>query len=143
MGDIGGFLLLVAWCGWLSVLDVRTRRLPNPLTLTGAAVILAAAAATGQLRPALVGAALLAGGYLLVHLVAPAAMGGGDVKLAVGLGAVTGIAGPGVWLAAAVGAFAATAVAGVALVAVGRGTASLPHGPSMCLATVLALAVGG
>ncbi|MGW0175364.1 prepilin peptidase [Rhodococcus sp. NPDC003322] len=141
MGDIGGFLLLAAWCGWLSVIDLRRRRLPNLLTLPGSVVMFAVAAATGHLRPALVGAALLAGGYLLVHLVAPAAMGGGDVKLAVGLGAVTGVAGARVWLAAAVGALILTAAAGVVLRIGGSRAASLPHGPSMCLATLVSLSL--
>ncbi|WP_345341825.1 A24 family peptidase [Rhodococcus olei] len=142
MGEMCGWTALVAWCGWLSVIDVRTRRLPNLLTLPGAAVILAVAAVAGHPRAAVTGAVLLAGLYLVAHLVAPAALGGGDVKLAIGLGAVTGVAGAQVWLAAAVGAFALTAAAGVGAPVLGRRVRSLPHGPSMCLATVLALAAG-
>ncbi|EME17487.1 peptidase A24A, prepilin type IV [Rhodococcus triatomae BKS 15-14] len=122
------------------MIDLRSRRLPNVLTLPGAVVILLVAAGAGQLRPALVGAGLLAGGYLLVHLAAPAAMGAGDVKLALGLGAVTGTAGASAWLLGAAGAFVVTAVAGSVLRVAGRGAASLPHGPSMCVATLVALA---
>lgn len=140
MGEMWGFAALALWCGWLSVIDLRTRRLPNAATLPGAVVILGVAAGSGHLRAALVGAALLAGGYLLVHLVAPAAMGGGDVKLALGLGAVTGVAGSTVWLAAAAGAFVITAAVGVLAAITGRRRASLPHGPSMCLASLVALA---
>ena len=36
--------------------------------------------------------------YLGVHLVAPAGMGAGDVKLAIGLGALTGAFGADVWI---------------------------------------------
>ncbi|MFF0813908.1 prepilin peptidase [Rhodococcus sp. NPDC003318] len=141
MGEIGGLAVFAAWCAWLSVSDLRTRRLPNAVTLPGAAVILAAAAVGDHLRPALVGGCLLAGGYLLVHLARPAAMGGGDVKLALGLGAVTAMAGPQAWLAAAVGAFVVTACVGGALRLAGRPVAHLPHGPSMCLVSLLALAL--
>lgn len=139
MGEILGTALLLVWCVWLSAIDLRTRRLPNSLTLPGAAAILAVAAVAGTWRPALVGAALLAGTYLLMHLAAPAAMGGGDVKLALGLGAVTGVAGAHTWVAAAAGAFVLTAAAGLVLRACGVRAATLPHGPSMCLATVAAL----
>lgn len=132
----------LVWCTCLSAVDLATRRLPNLLTLPGAAVILVAAVATGHGRPALIGALLLAGGYLLVHLVAPAAMGGGDVKLALGLGAVTGVAGAQAWLTATIGAFALTAAVGGVLLVLGRAGRSLPHGPSMCLATLVALLAG-
>ncbi|MFC4602705.1 prepilin peptidase [Rhodococcus kronopolitis] len=130
---------LACWCGYLSAVDLRSRRLPNAATVPGAVVVLLAAAVTGHGRAALVGAALLSGLYLLTHLAAPAAMGGGDVKLAVGLGGVTGAAGAQTWLLAAVGAVALTAAFGVVLLAAGRRGRSLPHGPSMCLATVVAL----
>ncbi len=131
----------LVWCTCLSAIDLATRRLPNLLTLPGAAAILTVAAVSGHGRPALVGALLLAGGYLLVHLVAPAAMGGGDVKLALGLGAVTGVAGAQTWLTAAVGAFALTAAVGVCQMLLGRAEGSLPHGPSMCVASLLAVAL--
>ena len=54
--------------------------------------------------PALVGAAALFGAYLVVHLLSPAAMGAGDVKLAVGVGALTGAFGMDVWALAALAA---------------------------------------
>ena len=53
------------------------------------------ATSPGAAWPALAGAAALAGLYLLVHLVAPAAMGAGDVKLAIGLGGLAGCFGAG------------------------------------------------
>ncbi|MFE3291308.1 prepilin peptidase [Rhodococcus sp. NPDC059234] len=135
--------LLVWWCVVLSAVDLGVRRLPNTLTLPGAAVIVVAATLSGRGVAALAGAAMLAGLYLLVHLLAPAAMGAGDVKLAVGLGAATGTVGGSTWLLAAVGAVAITAAVGVAALAVGRGGSGLPHGPSMCVATLLALVAAG
>jgi leader peptidase (prepilin peptidase)/N-methyltransferase len=120
----------------LCVFDVRERRLPNGLTLPGAVVILLAAALAGRGMPALAGAAALAGVYLLVHLVAPAAMGACDVKLAIGLGALAACFGVEVWFLAALAAPLFTALWGVVLMP--PGVHSVPHGPSMCLATAAA-----
>ncbi|OBI56360.1 A24 family peptidase [Mycobacterium sp. E796] len=125
--------VVVLWMAALSAYDIRSRRLPNALTLPGAAGILLVAALAGRGLPALAGAAALTGAYLAVHLVAPAAMGAGDVKLALGLGGLAGCFGPDVWFLAALGAPLLTALAGV--VALARGTRTVPHGPSMCLAT--------
>ena len=55
----------------LSVYDIRQRRLPNALTLPGAAVVLAARLA-GARSARVLGAAALTVLYLGVHLVAPA-----------------------------------------------------------------------
>ena len=76
---------VLAWLAALSAYDVRERRLPNHLTLPGAAVILALAALGGRGVPALAGAAALP----LPCVVAPlAARGKGDggVKTGGGLG---------------------------------------------------------
>lgn len=124
---------VLLWLVLLSACDIRRRRLPNLLTLPGAAVILLSAAVAGRGVPALAGAAALTGAYLAVHLVAPAAMGAGDVKLAVGLGGLAGRFGPDVWFLAALGAPLLTALVGG--VAWWRGARTVPHGPSMCLAT--------
>jgi len=124
------------WMAALTGYDVRQRRLPNWLTLPGFVVIMVVATGTGHGRAAAVGAMLLAAVYLLAHAVAPAAMGAGDVKLALGLGALTGCFGGGAWLLAAIGAPVLTAVIGVL-----GGRRTLPHGPSMCVASVAALAL--
>jgi leader peptidase (prepilin peptidase)/N-methyltransferase len=132
---IGG--LMLAWLVALSWYDVRQRRLPNLLTLLGAAVILLAAVVAGRDHSALAGAVALAGVYLLVHLAAPAAMGAGDVKLAIGLGGLAGCFGVEVWFLAALAAPLLTALFGV--VGMVRGMRTVPHGPSMCLATAVAV----
>jgi leader peptidase (prepilin peptidase) / N-methyltransferase len=123
------------WMVALSCYDLRQRRLPNALTLPGAAVVLALAAVAGRGLPATTGAMALSAVYLVVHLCAPAGMGAGDVKLAVGLGGLTGAFGVAPWLLAAIGAPLLT----VSCAALLRRRA-LPHGPAMCLATALALA---
>jgi leader peptidase (prepilin peptidase) / N-methyltransferase len=128
--------VVLAWLVVLSCYDIAERRLPNLLTLPGAALILLAGAVAGRLVPALTGAAALAGLYLLVHLAAPTGMGAGDVKLAIALGGLAGCFGIGVWFLAALAAPLLTALVGLA--AALRGAGSVPHGPSMCLATAAA-----
>jgi leader peptidase (prepilin peptidase)/N-methyltransferase len=129
---------VLAWLTLLSCYDIKQRRLPNALTLPGAAAILLAGVVAGRGGPALVGAAALTGVYLLVHLMAPAALGAGDVKLAIGLGGLAGCFGVEVWLLAALAAPLLTALCGV--VGMLRGVRTVPHGPSMCLATAGAIA---
>lgn len=150
-----GFLLV--WCVALSWWDFRRRRLPNRLTGAGALVVLGYALGSGRLAAAVAGAVLLAGPYLVVHVLRPAAFGAGDVKLAVPLGAACALAGGRAWCAAAVGAPLLTIGMGLILLATHRqgradtrlaawirGPTSgkacvLPHGPAMCTATVAAV----
>lgn len=132
----------LAWCSALSCYDIRQRRLPNWLTIPGAVVILTVAACAGRGTPAWCGAVALVGLYLVVHLVAPAAMGAGDVKLAAGVGGLTGAFGYDVWVLAAIGAPLLSAMwALVAVAVVRRPNSSVPHGVSMCTATLAALAL--
>ena len=126
------------WLAALTACDLRTHRLPNLLTGPGAAAILAAAALAGAGGAAALGATALAGVYLGAHLCSPSSLGGGDVKLAVGLGALTGAFGAGAWLLAALGAPLLTLIWALA----GR-RRLLPHGPSMCLASALAVLLAG
>lgn len=132
MGVLAVGVVLV-WLVVLCTYDIRYQRLPNWLTLPGSAVIICAAVLSGHGAPAVTGAAALVAVYLLVHLAAPAALGGGDVKLAVGVGALTGTFGPDVWVLAALGAPLLTAA--VACGAAIRGIPTVPHGPSMCVAS--------
>ncbi|WP_109788702.1 prepilin peptidase [Mycolicibacterium confluentis] len=131
-------IVVTAWLVALSVWDLRTHRLPNALTLPPAAVILVTAALLGHGGAALAGALTLAGAYLVVHLVSPTGLGAGDVKLALGVGALTGAFGTGAWALAAVGAPVLTVVGALAV----RRTA-VPHGPGMCAATALAVIAAG
>ncbi|MGW0158577.1 prepilin peptidase [Mycobacterium sp. NPDC003323] len=135
-----GLVAVAVWLTALTIYDLRERRLPNALTLPGAVVILAAASVTGQGGPALAGAAALFGVYLLIHLSVPADLGAGDVKLALGLGALTGAHGIDVWTLAAVAAPLLTAVWALTARMFGR-TDPVPHGPSMCVGAAVPLAL--
>ncbi|WP_308163274.1 prepilin peptidase [Nocardia alni] len=138
----------VGWCFALCTVDLRERRLPNALTGAGAVGVLGFAAATGRGSVALVGALLLAAVYLTIHLIAPAAFGAGDVKLAVGLGGAAACGGAQTWVWAALGAPLLTALIGGAHLLLdrfrrrsrmGSADSAVPHGPAMCLATIAAL----
>ncbi|RAV15678.1 prepilin peptidase [Mycolicibacterium sp. GF69] len=133
-------VVVAAWLAALSVFDIRERRLPNWLTLPGALLVLTAAATAGRGVAALAGAAALFGVYLMVHLLVPAAMGAGDVKLAIGVGALTGAFGIDVWALAALGASLLTAAWGVVAVMYSWERA-VPHGFSMCLAAAAAISL--
>lgn len=100
----------------LTVIDVRTHRLPNRWVLPGypivAGLLLVAClggAPWGSLMRAAIGGAVLFLFYLALRA-AGGGMGGGDVKLAGVLGAALGWAG---WSALAVGAFAGFLFGGV------------------------------
>jgi leader peptidase (prepilin peptidase) / N-methyltransferase len=140
MGAGVASVCVLVWLAALSVCDIRERRLPNALTLPWAAVILGVAAAAGRGMPALFGGVALFALYLIVHLLAPAAMGAGDVKLAIGVGALTGWFGVDVWAVAALAAPLLTAAWAIVAV-VRRAESTVPHGPSMCLAAAIACAL--
>ncbi|MEW1931019.1 A24 family peptidase [Rhodococcus sp. NPDC079359] len=127
------------WFAALSAVDLQRRRLPNALTVPGALVVTIALVLTGS-PGALLGGALLFAIYLVVHLLAPAAFGAGDVKLAWSVGSIACVGGGGGWAIAALSAPVATAVVGSIAAALGHRRARIPHGPSMCAATLLASA---
>jgi leader peptidase (prepilin peptidase)/N-methyltransferase len=137
MGAGAAGICVLTWFVGLSWYDITQRRLPNWLTVPGAVVILVGAVAAGGGAPALAGAISLFAIYLALHLIAPAAMGAGDVKLAIGIGALTGAFGIDVWSLAALGAPLLTA--GWALILSVTGTErTVPHGPSMCVTAAAA-----
>ena len=131
-------LALVWWCVAVSAVDVAVRRLPNSFTLPAYLVVLVGTAFTGTLWSAVVGSVMLAGMHLVMHVVSSTSLGAGDVKLALPLGAITGLSGAPVWLSAALLAPLFTLVVAGVLARRSR----LPHGPSMCSAALLALAFG-
>lgn len=144
-------LLGLAWLGVAAgLVDVRHRRLPDTLTTPAACIAPLILLPLGPVAAGrgLLGALVAVVGYGLVHLLWPAALGLGDVKLAAPLGAVLGA---GSWAAlaiAAVGAAVLTGAAGLLLVWAGRAPpgAVVPHGPSMLAAAwlvTLATAAGG
>jgi leader peptidase (prepilin peptidase)/N-methyltransferase len=125
------------------LIDVRHRLIPDAVVLPAAAIALAAAVAAEPARwwvPA--AAALGAAGFLLVPwLVRPAAMGLGDVKLALVIGAALGAA----VVPALAAAFASAAAACAALlVRHGRRARGMtvPFGPFLAAGAVVGLLWG-
>lgn len=124
-----------------AVVDVHCRRLPNRILLYAGAT-LAASTAVELARSApvaavdlVIGALVMSGPLLAMHLLSPGAMGRGDVKAAVVLGAAVGAVDWQLSLSAL--ALAAGATATVGLVARVR---SVPFGPGLVAASAVALA---
>jgi leader peptidase (prepilin peptidase)/N-methyltransferase len=149
--SLPAWLYLASIAVALALIDVDLHRLPDALVLPAypvALVLLGGGALLdgdpGALLRALVGAVVLGGLYLGLHLVRPDGMGFGDVKLAGVLGLYLGSLG---WGALAVGGFAAFLLGGVVGVAAvlarggGRRTA-VPFGPFMLAGAFVALFAG-
>ncbi|MGW1062975.1 prepilin peptidase [Streptomyces aureus] len=145
------WLLLAPLGVLLAVVDFRVQRLPDALTLPLAAAALAllgAAAAlpehAGEWTTALLGALALGGAYFVLFLVNPNGMGFGDVKLALGLGAMLGWYG---WSVVVLGTFAGFLFGGlygmVLVIArrAGRKT-SIPFGPFLIAGAYVGLLIG-
>lgn len=124
----------------LAAIDIAERRLPNRIVLPSAAAVLAAQALLFPDRAlewtlAALGASLV---LLVPFLVRPAALGMGDVKLALLLGAALG----GAVVTALVLAFVAAAVYAVTLLARYGGAArhrTMPLGPFLAFGGIAAL----
>jgi leader peptidase (prepilin peptidase) / N-methyltransferase len=106
---------LLLGLGWLAVaagaVDLLHHRLPDALTLPALplALLLLVPVGSAAVLRGLAGAGLAVAAYAVLHLVAPAAMGAGDVKLAAPLGAVLAAAS---WPALALGAAVAAVLSG-------------------------------
>lgn len=118
--------------------DAVAGRLPDVLTVPGLVLGLGALLPSGGLLTGLVGAVVLGGLHAVVALVAPAALGGGDVKLAAALGGP--LAATGWWALAAAPALAAGVLVGVAWA---RRRRAVPLGPPLLGVTWLLLLAGG
>ncbi len=134
IADTAAVVALTSWAGVLCIVDGRLLRLPDELTLPAAGAVMVAAQHPSA---AIVGAAAYAGLHWLAAAAVPGAIGGGDVKLCLTLGAVGGQAGVEVWVSAAVLAPVLGLVAAATAAAVGvRGR--FPYGPPLCAATLVA-----
>jgi leader peptidase (prepilin peptidase)/N-methyltransferase len=127
----------------LSAIDLERRILPDKIVLPAFAVVLVAHVALQPDRAVeWVAAALGASLFLFVLLVAyPAGMGGGDVKLALLLGAMLG---RNVGVALMLGAFAGLVPSIVLFARHGAAARkmAIPYGPFLALGSVVALFAG-
>ncbi|GGK67698.1 hypothetical protein Sme01_09210 [Sphaerisporangium melleum] len=132
--------MAVAGCA-LAVIDWRTQRLPDALTLPSYPVLAALLAPSGRLGEALLGGLALAGAYAVLWLARPGALGLGDVKLAGLTGMLTGALGLDAWLAGAIAGQALGALYAVVLLVTRRGTlrSQFPLGPFILLGPLAAL----
>lgn len=153
LADALVLLAFVAFAGQsvvLAIVDLRTHRLPNRLVLPGYPVQILLLGAPALLRSepwtlaraALAGAVLFAF-YVMLRMLQPGGMGGGDVKLAGLVGFVLGFVG---WDAVAIGLFAGFLGGGVySAVLLARRRAdrrtAVPFGPWMLLGAWAGIAV--
>ncbi|MCX4236015.1 MULTISPECIES: prepilin peptidase [Streptomyces] len=149
--ELAVWLLLAPLGVLLAVVDFRVQRLPDVLTLSlaGAALVLLAGAwavpeRAGYWPTALYGSLALGGGYFVLFLISPNGMGFGDVKLALGLGAVLGWYGWGTVLLGTFAGFLFGGLYGMGLVVArkaGRKT-SIPFGPFLIAGGFVGLLIG-
>lgn len=135
----------------LALIDLDTRRLPDPIVLPSYVVMLALftiAAFLGAgwdalLRAAIGGAALFAF-YFVLRVIRPAGMGGGDVKLAGVLGIALAWLGWGSLIVGAFAAFLLGGVFGVTLLITRRAgrKSAIPFGPWMLVGTWIGILAG-
>ncbi|MEU0407299.1 A24 family peptidase [Streptomyces griseorubiginosus] len=149
--ELAVWLLLAPVGVLLAAVDLRVRRLPDPLTLPLAAAALALLGLVslvpehaGSWPNALYGALALGAGYWVLWRINPGGMGFGDVKLALGAGAVLGWYG---WATVLLGTFAGFllgALWGGVLVLVGKAgrKTAIPFGPFLIAGAYAGLLIG-
>lgn len=133
----------------LTVIDLDHKLLPNrivyPMFVAGWLGLTVDALIRdrfGLLADAAIGALIFGGFFLLIALIVPAGMGGGDVKLAFVLGTFLGyVGGPGVVLVGMFLSFLVGGVLGIAVMALGKGgrKTQIPFGPFLALGTALGI----
>ncbi|GCB46967.1 prepilin peptidase [Streptomyces sp. NL15-2K] len=149
--EVAVWLLLAPVGVLLAVVDFRVQRLPDVLTLplAAAALVLLGLVTlvpehTGHWPSAALGALALGGGYLVLFLINPGGMGFGDVKLALGMGAVLGWYGWATVMVGTLAGFLLGALYGGALVVArraGRKT-GIPFGPFLIAGAFLGVLIG-
>ena len=130
-----------------AAIDLRWHRLPDRLTLPGAAAVGAATVVAAAIERdtaivvrAVAGAAVVSGLLLVIHLVSPRGMGFGDVKLGLALGLALGATAIASAFVALLVAMVTGAVAGLVLLAWHRDRRrAFAFGPCLGFGTVVAL----
>ncbi len=152
---IAGYLLLAGMLLTVSVIDIRVYRLPDRIvlpTLAASVVIVVVeslrASQSRQISYAVAGLLIYFFVLLVVHLISPAGMGFGDVKLAAVMGLYLG------WLAPSyTGAFAlvlwamlvgfvAGSVVGIGMLISRRRSTPIPFGPFLALGAMTVVLIG-
>jgi leader peptidase (prepilin peptidase) / N-methyltransferase len=145
--DVVAFAFFGAIGVALAAIDIAVQRLPDRLTLPaypiliamlgGAALLSGDAAALGR---ALLGCLALSGCFLVLALIRPGHLGGGDIKLAGLTGLVLGWIGWPALITGAALAFVLSAIVSLALLAARRITlrSVMSFGPFLVAGTVLA-----
>lgn len=145
------FLAVVAGLVAISAVDLELFIVPNrilyPTLFTAAPLLLGAGVVNGDwagVRTAAIGGVLGFGLLLVIHLISPAGMGFGDVRLAGLIGMIVGWLSVGEVLVALFLAFLLAAVVGVALILVGvKGRKDkVPFGPFLAGGAMLAILFG-
>jgi leader peptidase (prepilin peptidase) / N-methyltransferase len=145
---LAAYLVFAAVAVALALIDLDVHRLPNVIlgpSYAVLAVLLAFGADGGSLMRAAAGTAVLFAFFLLVALVAPGAMGFGDVKLAGVVGGMTAYLSWGALLIGTFLGFLFGAIAGVALIASGRArrSSALPFGPFIVMGALTSVLGAG
>jgi leader peptidase (prepilin peptidase) / N-methyltransferase len=150
--DTVAFALLGALGVALAAIDITVQRLPDRLTLPAYPILIALLAipaiaghdATALVR-ALLGAVALAAAYILLALVRPGQLGGGDIKLAGVAGLALSWLGWPTLLTGAVLGFVLSAIVSLALLAMRRITlrSEICFGPFLLGGALLAILISG
>jgi leader peptidase (prepilin peptidase)/N-methyltransferase len=144
--DAAGFAFVGVVGVALAAIDLAVQRLPDRLTLPlypGLVVLLGLAALLDghptELLRALLGGLALGGGYLVLAVLSRGQLGGGDVKLAGGLGIALGWLGWSTLVTGAALGFVLMGLVSVALLLAGRITPkdSISFGPFMLAGALL------
>lgn len=147
---LGLFTVLIA----LSIIDIATLRLPDRLVFPSIGVTLVvicgaciADRSTGQLQSALAGALLYFGVLFLAHVVYPAGMGFGDVKMAFLMGLFLGWPTTGgvdvvvVVMWAMLAGFGLGSILGIGILIFRGRSSPYPFGPFLALGAVIVMLV--
>ncbi|WP_155351090.1 prepilin peptidase [Acrocarpospora pleiomorpha] len=127
----------------LAVVDWRTWRLPDAVTLPSYLIVIGLLAPSGQVVVGLACGLALGAVYLILWLGRPTGIGLGDVKLAGVLGIVTGAVSVNAAIIAGVGAHLLGALYAIGLLLMKKGDrkSEFPFGPFMIFAAFVAVVV--